>query len=182
VKTKSLLKNERGAVLIIELCVLAVVLVAAGFAGYNYYQNQKTASPSVSPLPASAPSPSPAASTTAAAFYRYAIAIAAADRFCDTDPNKRADARADGAGDSRLVFKALSIGPDKKQALYSSDGRFVLLSGICVVADTGATAGGDGAHVVKLTGTSGEVVDMTQEGFHPDKVQLHGIPDYADFK
>jgi hypothetical protein len=37
---RSQLRNERGAVLILELVVLAVVLAAAGFAGYHYINNR----------------------------------------------------------------------------------------------------------------------------------------------
>lgn len=56
---RALHNNERGAVLVLELIVLAVVLVAAGFAGYTYIQHNKHASQTTRPKPTSTPEPSP---------------------------------------------------------------------------------------------------------------------------
>ncbi len=59
---KNPLKNERGSALVIEIIVLAVVLAAAGFAAYNYFQHKHQtgpAQPSVSQKPSTSPSASP---------------------------------------------------------------------------------------------------------------------------
>lgn len=57
------LKDERGAVLIVELVVLAVVLAAAGFAAYQYVGHKNVSNKAAAPKPhivaKSSPSPSP---------------------------------------------------------------------------------------------------------------------------
>jgi hypothetical protein len=52
------LKNERGAVLIIELIVFAVVLVVAGVAAFRYYEHKKAVNPRTTPV-ARTPEPTP---------------------------------------------------------------------------------------------------------------------------
>jgi hypothetical protein len=54
---KSHLKNERGAALILELIILAIVLLVAGVAVLLYYDHKKAADPAVSPEPAVSPIP-----------------------------------------------------------------------------------------------------------------------------
>jgi hypothetical protein len=44
-------KNERGAVLIIELIVLAVVLTVSGIAVFRYYEHRKAANVAAAPVP-----------------------------------------------------------------------------------------------------------------------------------
>jgi hypothetical protein len=62
---KSSLRDAHGAVLIIELVVLAAVLAVAGFAEYQYTSHKKAANQAVKPNPhmAAKSSPSPSAST-----------------------------------------------------------------------------------------------------------------------
>ncbi len=60
---KSRIKDERGAVLIVELVVLALVLAAAGFATYQYLEHKSATSNAVTPRPHVAKTtPSPSAS------------------------------------------------------------------------------------------------------------------------
>jgi flagellar basal body-associated protein FliL len=59
-------KNENGAALIVELVVLAVVLVAAGLAGYRYVSQKNTASQATKPKPHVVAITSPSPSSTPA--------------------------------------------------------------------------------------------------------------------
>lgn len=57
-------KDQRGALLVVELIILAAVIVVAGFAGYQYLKNSKAANKAGTPKPHivanSSTSPSPA--------------------------------------------------------------------------------------------------------------------------
>jgi hypothetical protein len=55
---KSPLRNERGAVLVIELIVLAVVIAVAGFAIFRYLEHKKAVNPAATPV-ARTPAPTP---------------------------------------------------------------------------------------------------------------------------
>jgi hypothetical protein len=57
-------RNERGAVLVIELVVLAVVIAVAGIAAIRYYEHRKAVGPAISPVPRSTSSGAPAPDPT----------------------------------------------------------------------------------------------------------------------
>jgi hypothetical protein len=53
------LKDQSGAILVFELIILALVLSAAGFAGYQYMKNSKAVSHTTMPKPHATAKPSP---------------------------------------------------------------------------------------------------------------------------
>src|SRR5437016_124021 len=61
---KSPLKNEQGAILIIELVALAAVLAAAGFAAYQYASRKNAANQPTKPKPHVVAKASPSPSVT----------------------------------------------------------------------------------------------------------------------
>jgi hypothetical protein len=64
------LKNEKGAVLVVELVVLAIVLTAAGFAGYQYVSHKGTVEQATKPKPHVTTMPTPSSSPNVYAGWR----------------------------------------------------------------------------------------------------------------
>jgi hypothetical protein len=174
-------KKEQGFAQLLVIGLVVVVLVVVGLAVWNVQKTSKRGDQAgqASPTPTAivqAASPSatitPAPLTTAQV---YAIANAAADKFCKTHPDYS------GAINSNLVFKSSPVDSAGRLALYASNNTFVLLQGSCFTS-AGAFASYEGGWVVKISSGAGEVVDITQESFHADKVQQYNIPPYTDFK